>query len=280
MTNGLAVLLRVADREGEARAFQFAFIAHLATGLRIERGLVEDHYRFLTRADAIHRFAIDEQRSHFAVQLQMIVTFKFRGAVNADHRVIVSAETAGLARATALLFHGGLKAGFVNLDVALAADVRGQVDREAVGVVQTEGGFAIQGVAFQLRQLFIQQRQSALQSTGELLFFGFQHLLNLSLLLLQFFAGGAHHGDQRGNQFPEEGILRAQHVAVTDRAANDATQHVAAVFIRRDYAVSDQEGAGANVVGNNAQRLVRQIGGAGDFRHAGDQIAEQVDVIV
>ena len=210
----------------------------------------------------------------------MIVAFKFRGAVNADHRVIVSAETAGLARTAALLFHGGLKAGFVNLDVALAADVRGQVDREAVGVVQTEGGFAIQGVAFQLRQLFIQQRQSALQSTGELLFFGFQHLLNLSLLLLQFFAGGAHHGDQRGNQFPEEGVLRAQHVAVTDRTANDATQHVAAVFIRRDHAVSNQECTGANVVGNHTQRLVRQVGRAGDFRHAGDQIAEQVDVIV
>ena len=56
MTNGLTVLLRVADGEGEACAFQFAFIANLAAGLRIERGLVEDHYRFLARADTIHRF--------------------------------------------------------------------------------------------------------------------------------------------------------------------------------------------------------------------------------
>ncbi|EJK90166.1 hypothetical protein UUU_32860 [Klebsiella pneumoniae subsp. pneumoniae DSM 30104 = JCM 1662 = NBRC 14940] len=210
----------------------------------------------------------------------MIVAFKFRGAVNADHRIIVGAETTGLARAAALLFHRGFKTSFINLDVALAAHIGGQVDREAVGVVQTEGGFAVQGVAFQLRQLLIQQRQAALEGAGKLLFFGFQHLLNLSLLLLQLVAGGAHHIDQRGNQFPEEGVLRAQHVAVTDRAANDTTQHVAAVFIRRDHAVGNQEGAGANVVGDNAQQLVRQIGRAGDFRHAGDQIAEQVDVIV
>ncbi|MCU6566757.1 alanine--tRNA ligase-related protein, partial [Klebsiella pneumoniae] len=40
---------------------------------------------------------------NLAVQLQMIVAFKFRGAVNADHRIIVGAETAGLARAAALL---------------------------------------------------------------------------------------------------------------------------------------------------------------------------------
>lgn len=106
----------------------------------------------------------------------MIVAFKFRDSVNGSHRVIVSAETAGLARTAALLFHGGLKASFVNFNVAFAAHVRRQVDREAVGVVQTEGRFAIQRVAFQA--IFIQQRQSALQSTGELLFFS-SILLNL-----------------------------------------------------------------------------------------------------
>ncbi len=87
-------------------------------------------------------------------------------AVNADHRIIVGAETTGLARAAALLFHRGFKTSFINLDVALAAHIGGQVDREAVGVVQTEGGFAVQGVAFQLRQLLIQQRRRARESSG------------------------------------------------------------------------------------------------------------------
>ncbi len=40
MTNSTAVLLRIADREGEASAFQFAFIAYLTAGFRIERRLV------------------------------------------------------------------------------------------------------------------------------------------------------------------------------------------------------------------------------------------------
>ncbi len=34
------------------------------------------------------------------------------------------------------------------------------------------------------------------------------------------------------------------------------------------------------MIGNNAQRLISQIGRAGDFRHARNQVAEQVDVIV
>jgi hypothetical protein len=119
----------------------------------------------------------------------MVIAFEFRRAINADHRVVVCAKTAGFTRTTALLFHRGFKARFVNFDVALAANVSRQVNREAVGVVQAESGFAIQRVALQFRQLFIQQRQTALQRTGKLLFFGFQNLLNLRLLAFQFFTG-------------------------------------------------------------------------------------------
>ncbi|CNU52159.1 Uncharacterised protein [Salmonella enterica subsp. enterica serovar Bovismorbificans] len=54
----------------------------------------------------------------------MVITFKFRSAINADHRVVVRAKTASFARATALLFHSGFKTGFIDFDVALTADVR------------------------------------------------------------------------------------------------------------------------------------------------------------
>ena len=126
----------------------------------------------------------------------MIVAFKFRCAVNANHRVIVSAETAGLTCAAALLFHRGFKACFVNLDVALAADIRSQVNREAIGVIQTEGGFAVQRVAFSFDSSS-SSSASPRSSVRANCFFGFQHLLNQSLLLFQLFTGGAHHVDKR-----------------------------------------------------------------------------------
>ena len=253
VTNCLTVFLGIAYAEAEAIAFQFAFIANLAAGFRIERCFIQDNNRVLTCANAVYGFTVNKQRGHVAGQSQLFVAFKFRRAINADHRVVVRAKTAGFTRTTTLLFHCGFKACFVNFDVALAANVRRQVNREAVGVVQAESGFAIQRVALEFRQLVVQQRQSALQRTGKLLFFGFQNLFNLRLLAFQLVTGRAHHANQWPNEFIEEGVLRAQHVAMTDRTTNDTTQHIATVFIRRDNAVSNQERTRTNMVCDNAQ---------------------------
>lgn len=56
MANCLAVLLRVADLEGETGALQFAFVTHLAAGFGVERRLVEDNNRFLTGVHRVNRF--------------------------------------------------------------------------------------------------------------------------------------------------------------------------------------------------------------------------------
>ena len=47
-------------------------------------------------------------------------------------------ELAGRARLFLLPRHGGIEGGGVDRDAALAADVGGQVERKAVGVVQLE----------------------------------------------------------------------------------------------------------------------------------------------
>ena len=67
---------------------------------------------------------------------------------------------------------------------------------------------------------------------------------------------------------------------MAQRAADDPAQHVAAAFVRRQHAVDDQERAGADVVGDHAQRLVAQVGGAGQFASDADQVREQVDLVV
>ena len=271
VTNGLAIFLCVANGKRKTCAFQFTLIANLTTRLRIERRLIQYDNSVLTSVNCVYRFTINKQRGDFAVQFQVLVAFKFRSAINTNHCIVVCAKTAGFTCATALFFHCSFKASFINLNVTLAANVCRQVNRETVSVIQTECGFAVQRIARQFCQFFIQQRQTTLQRTRKLLFFGFQNLLNHSLLTLQFFTSRAHDVHQRTNQLVEEGILRAQHVAMTYRAANDTAQHIATVFIRRHNTIGNQERTGTDMVGDNAQRLVAQIGRAGDFRHGLNQ---------
>ncbi len=67
--------------------------------------------------------------------------------------------------------------------------------------------------------------------------------------------GVAHRAVEVGDQLVEERLLLPELVAVADRAADDPAQHVAAALVAGDHAVDDQERAGADVVGDHAQRL-------------------------
>ena len=42
---------------------------------------------------------------------------------------------------------------------------------------------------------------------------------------------------------------------MTDAAAQDLAQHIAAAFVRRQHAVVDEEGGGAGVIGDDAQAM-------------------------
>ena len=122
--------------------------------------------------------------------------------------------------------------------------------------------------------------QALVERLGELFFFGFQHTLDLPLLAFQLREGFAHLGHQRGDDLVEEGTLRAQLVAVTASAANDAAQHIATAFVGRRDAVSNQEAARANMVGNHFQRGLAFIGAADGLRCGIQQALEQVDLVV
>ena len=78
----------------------------------------------------------------------------------------------------------------------------------------------------------------------------------------------------------EERLLAAELVAVADGAADDAAEHVAASLVPGNDAVDDQEGAGADVVGDHLQRIVREVLRPGLARCGADQVAEQVDLVV
>src|SRR5699024_10492938 len=51
-------------------------------------------------------------------------------------------------------------------------------------------------------------------------------------------------------------------------------------FVGRQHAIDDEEAAGTDVVGDDPQRLVAPVRGAGQLGGGGDEVLEQVDLVV
>ena len=75
----------------------------------------------------------------------------------------------------------------------------------------------------------------------------------------QFRIGLAHRLGTDLDQQMKEGLFLPELVAVADGAADDAAQHVAAPFIAGNHAIGDQKGAGADMVGNDLERIAGKI---------------------
>ena len=102
----------------------------------------------------------------------------------------------------------------------------------------------------------------------------------MRLLLLEFREGFAHLGHQRSDDLVEEAALGTQLVTVTAGATHDAAQHVATAFVGRGHAVGDQEAAGTDMVGDHFQRGLTFIGATDGLGRSGQQVLEQVDLVV
>ena len=195
-------------------------------------------------------------RDDLALVLEVLVAAERRSRRRASSRAAqVDAELARRARAFALRFHRLLEARLVDREPALARDVGGEVDREAVGVVELEDGLAGDRLALAASLIaLVEQRHAVLERLGESLLFLLQHAHDV--IARRFASSGigrAHLGRERRHERVEERLVLAELVAVADRAADDPAQHVAAAVVAGNHAVGDQERAGADVVRDHAQ---------------------------
>ena len=274
-------LERIGNGEAGIAAFQQARVAHLAAGLGVEGRGVEHHHRVLAGRDRIDPRAVHIQRRDLgAGELQMVV------ALEARLRTFIGQafghlELAGGAGLLALVFHGGFEARHVDLDFAFAADVGREVDREAVGVVEREERVAVELAALgNVRQGHVQDLHAVFQRFAKTLFFLLEHLGHAFGSLGQLGIRRAHLLDQVGHQAMEEGLGLSQLVAVAQRAADDAAQDVAAAFVAGNDAVDDQERTGADMVGDDLERILGQILDLGFAGGGLDQILEKIDLVV
>ncbi len=277
----LAELLRVRDHESSSRRREFAGVADLAAAFGIKRRDVEDDLALLTRLQFGDRVLATEHRDDTALAGLALVADESSLAVDAQVAPQVDVELAGGTRHRALRIHRSLEPGLVDREAAFARDVVGEVDREAVRVVETEHCLARNFLlAAERADGGVEQGHALRQRFGETLLFLQDDFLDVRTLCNQLGIGGAHFLLERPHERVEERLALAEHETMANRTTHDPAQHVAAAFVRRQHAVCNQERRGAHMVRDHAQRVRREIAGSRGLRRCRDQIPEQVDLVI
>ena len=245
---GLAVLLGVVDHEQAAAGAQLAVVAHLAARLGIERRVVEHDDALVAGGEGLDLRAVAQQRDHARLAREAVVAGELGDGVQLRQAGVVDRETARGACPLALCLHRAVEAGLVDGQAALAGDIGGQVDREAVGVVEQEQRLAGDlGPGLEVGDALVEDAHALVEGLGEALLLEPQHAHHLLLRGRQLGERATHLGAQRRHQLVEEGFLEAELVAVADRSADDPAQHVAAPLVGGQHPIHYQERAAAAI---------------------------------
>ena len=287
----------VFHHHARAAVAQFTGIPRLATALGVEGCVVQHHHHVLAGARLLYGGTIHIQGRDFAGLAHQVLVAVEGGVHAAVLQALLHLELARRACLFALALHGRIEAGLIHLHTTFAAHIGRQVQGEAIGVVQLEGGFAVQhrhaaggarspGRATQCPVKDLHPVGDGLEET---LFLLTQHIGHSRRGAAQFRVGLTHGLVQGRHQLVEEGLARTELVAVANGAACDPAQHIATPFITWNYPIDDGEGAGADVVGNHLER--RRLGVAAARRGGRrgrvdgglrglEQVHEGVDLVV
>ena len=246
--NALVVLaLGVNNLHRLVFADDHTLIANLATHLTIERSVVE------------HQF-VESVLLLCHLTIAQYVTFIFRVVVT-NKLLLTSFELnpvailnlCSVAGTLFLLLHLYVKLLLVNGEASLAADKLSKVEREAVGVEQTEGRSTIQNslaLSLELVHLPIQEVDATLQGPKEGILLLLDDTCDEFLLSLQLWEGIAHLLNQYWQQLIHKSpFLSEERVCIAYGAAQDTTDHIASLCVRWQLTISNREGNSAQVVG-------------------------------
>ena len=222
----------------------------------------------------VHAVAVLEQRDHRGLVVQALVAGKVGHALELHRAALLGPELAGGAGALALRLHLAVEARLVHFQGALARDIRGQVERETVGIVELEQQVAGNQLAVELVDGLVEDAHTLLYGLGETRLLHLEYALDVLLGPAQLRVGLAHLFVQGVHQGIKERLLLTQLVAVADGTTDDPAQYIAPPFVAGQHAVHHQEGAGTDVIGDHAQRLGLQVFGAGGLGRRLDQRLE------
>ena len=196
-------------------------------------------------------------------------------------QLVVAPTPGGAARKLALMRHRLLEALQVQPDFPLGGDFGRQLDWKPVGVVQLESiapGDHGNAIHYQI----LQHAQTKTERLHEPMLLALEHVADHAQRALELRVCAAHHLGHSGCHRRHHPLTRAHPLAVADRAADDASQHVATLQVRGHDAVGEHERDGTRVVGHDAQAhvilLVAPVDAARELLGRADQAAQHVGV--
>ena len=119
-----------------------------------------------------------------------------------------------------------------------------------------------------------------LKRFAKALFFLTQDLFNPRSARCKLRIGVAHFPNQIAHQAMEERPCLPELVAMAQCAPDNPPKHVAPALVARDHPVDDQEAAGADVIGDDLQRIVGEILATCLAGGRGDECDKQVDFVI
>ena len=266
-----------------------AMIAHLPARLAIKWGLIDDYGRRVASSKGLDLLAIFDQRGNLPLgRLSFIAEELGRARALLDvepDRFSCSLTGAfpGFACFSLLLFHGGGKASGVDPNIAGAQRILRQIEGKSEGVVKLEGDISWQrGASRELGRCIRQQPKAALQRFTEAAFFELERFGDQWLGPHQLLVGLAHLPDQRRHEAMHQRIGSTEQMRVPHRPPHDPAQNIAAPFVRRQYAIGNQETRCPQMIGDDpVARLVLALSlDTCRFDRCCDQRLEQIDLVV
>ena len=236
---------------------EHAPIAHLAAAFPIKGGGIEHQLHQITSFSPPSRLPIHHQGQHAAGVLKRPIALKGRGPKLRSHllnRPLQGEIDAHRRRLgpLALGLHRRRKASQVHPQAMLLGDLLGELQGEAVGVVELEGLLA--GNLLRPRGQHIgQQLFTPLQGFQEARFLALQLGQDHVPALQQLGIGRSHQSNRRLTHGGQKRLVDAQEPAMAHHPAQQPPQDVTATQVAGGHPIANQLGDGPAVVANHLQ---------------------------
>ena len=270
-----------------------ALVGELTASLGVEGGAVEDdldvrragHRRHRTLAflhDAEHggtarKIGVSEEVDRLGERLLEIV-------VDAQINVVALLERVGAC--TGLLFvHELAELRLVDLNALFLGHFKGELNREAVGIVELEGVLTgdFTMITLGLIDRDVKNRGAAFQRPQEGVFLTVCGFRNLMEGVLEFRIIRFHCRFRDREECGQHVVAHTEHTHGAHGSAQQTTQHVATTDVARTHAVGHDHEGGTHMIGHDAEAHIRvsvfTVGTAGEFLRGLDDREDLIGLV-
>ena len=248
---------------GSAGSGDAAVVAELAARLGVEGCAIEHDLDVIALTRDRHDGTVSQDAGDDTLRRRLDVAREAGGAASledlavgrhgCDARLARSRISLG---ALALLAHESTETILIHIQTLLAGHLESEVEGESVGVVEREGLVAREEgatVAAHLRGRHVKNLRPRLERLEECPLLLHGNGADAARLVIELGVLRGHRRDGRRHELADRWVLAAEDAHVADDPAHETSQDVAASLIAGNNTVTDEEGTGARVIGDDAQ---------------------------